>query len=103
MPYSSRNFLPTKLENSMKLVLRSLCVLVCLTSFVCAGVWVSAPGHNSNVATTVQYVAKATTNCSKGIAGIGIYTAPGKLGYLVHSASLNTLLKFSPGTYDTVV
>jgi hypothetical protein len=87
----------------MKSVLRSLCVLVCLTGFASAGVFVSAPTHNSNVATTVQYVAKAQSSCSKGIAGMGIYTAPGKLAYLVHASSLNTLLKFSPGTYNTVV
>jgi hypothetical protein len=87
----------------MKLVLRALCVLVCLTSFTYAGVWVSAPSQNSNVATTVQYVAKATTSCSKGIAAMGIYSAPGKLVYLVHKSSLNTLLQFSPGTYNTVV
>jgi phosphatidylinositol-3-phosphatase len=87
----------------MKVVLRFLCVLVSLTGLASAGVFVSAPTNNSNVATTVQYVAKAQTSCSKGISGMGIYTAPGKLAYLVHASSLNTLLKFSPGTYNTVV
>jgi len=87
----------------MKFVLRTLCVLVCLTDFSSAGVFVSAPTNNSNVASTVQYVAKAQSSCSKGISAMGIYTAPGKLTYLVHASSLNTLLKFSPGTYNTVV
>jgi hypothetical protein len=34
---------------------------------------------------------------------MGIYTVPGKLTYVVHQSKLNTLLTFSPGTYDTVV
>jgi hypothetical protein len=87
----------------MKSVSRFLWVLVCLTSFSFAGVFVQAPAHNSNVSTTVQYVAKAQSSCSKGIAAMGIYTAPGKLVYTVQASSLNTLLKFNPGTYDTVV
>ena len=87
----------------MKSVLRFSCVLMCLTGFASAGVFVSAPNHNSNVATTVQYVAKAQSSCSKGISGMGIYTAPSKLAYLVHASSINTLLKLHPGTYHTVV
>lgn len=87
----------------MKFLCRFFCALVCLTGLASAGVWVSAPANNSNVATTVQFVAKATTSCPKGVAGMGIYTAPGKLAYLVHQSQLNTLLKFSPGTYKTVV
>ena len=87
----------------MKSVLRFTCVLLCFTGLTYAGVFVHAPAPNSNVATTVQYVAKAQSSCSKGIAAMGIYSAPGKLVYTVHSSSLNTLLKFNPGTYNTVV
>ena len=87
----------------MKLAVRFMCVLVCLTGFAFAGVWIKAPTHNSNVATTVQYIATATTSCSKGISAMGIYIAPGKLVHKVAGASLNTLLTLSPGTYDTVV
>ena len=36
-----------------------------------AGVSVNAPVNNSNVATTVQYVAKATTTCAKGVSAMG--------------------------------
>ncbi len=68
-----------------------------------AGVSVNAPVNNSNVASTVQYVAKATTSCAKGISAIGIYTAPNVLAYTVNGSSLNTLLNLSPGTYNTVV
>lgn len=68
-----------------------------------ANVSVSAPLNNSDVATTVQYVATATSTCSKGISAMGIYTAPNVLAYTVNGASLNTELTLSPGTYQTVV
>jgi phosphoesterase family protein len=87
----------------MQLMRRYFCAFVCLTSLAHAGVWVTAPTNNSNVATTVQYVAKATSSCSKGIAAMGIYTAPNQLVYTVPRASLNTLLTLNPGTYKTVV
>jgi hypothetical protein len=68
-----------------------------------ASVTVSAPANNSNVATTVQFVAGASTGCAQGVSAMGIYTAPGVLAYSVSGASLNTLLTFTPGTYNTVV
>jgi hypothetical protein len=68
-----------------------------------AGVSVTAPLNNSSVATTVQYVATASTTCSKGVSAMGIYTAPNVLAYTVNGSSLNTLLNLSPGTYQTVV
>jgi hypothetical protein len=68
-----------------------------------AGVSVSAPVNNSNVATSVQYVAKATTSCGKGVSSMGIYTAAGVLAYSVNGASLNTVLDLNPGTYHTTV
>src|SRR5689334_18175138 len=68
-----------------------------------AGVSVTAPLNNSSVATTVQYVATASTTCSKGVSAMGIYTAPNVLAYTVNGSSLNTLLTLSPGTYQTVV
>jgi hypothetical protein len=68
-----------------------------------AGVSVSAPMNNSVVATTVQYVASATTACAKGVSAMGIYTAPNVLAYTVNGASLNAELTLSPGTYQTVV
>src|ERR1700746_870641 len=68
-----------------------------------AGVSVTAPLNNSSVATTVQYVAAATTTCSKGVSAMGIYTAPNVLAYTVNGDKLNTELTLSPGTYNTVV
>ena len=67
------------------------------------GVHVTSPANNSTVGSPVNYVATATTNCSSGVASMGIYTAPGKLAYVVNGASLNTSLSLSPGTYNTVV
>jgi hypothetical protein len=68
-----------------------------------AGVHVASPANNSTVGTPVNYVATATTTCAKGIAAMGIYTAPGVLAYVVNGASLNTNLNLSAGTYKTVV
>jgi hypothetical protein len=87
--------------------MRKFSLLVCFiatwASLAFAGVTVSEPKNNSNVAATVQYVASATTSCSKGISAMGIYSAPGKLVYTVGGAAINTLLTFAPGTYNTTV
>ena len=87
----------------MRLYKLPLALLVTWASFAYAGVSVQAPTNNSNVASTVQYVATGSTKCSKGISAMGIYSAPGKLAYKVSGAKINTLLTFSPGTYNTVV
>ena len=51
----------------------------------------------------VHYTATAATSCAQGISAMGIYTAPGKEVYVVQGSTLDTHLKLSPGTYDTVV
>jgi hypothetical protein len=66
-------------------------------------VTVSAPKANSTVSSTVQYVASASSACSKGVSAMGIYTAPGQLAYTSQGAQLNTTLTLNPGVYDTVV
>jgi hypothetical protein len=68
-----------------------------------ATVSVSAPTNGSSVATTVQYVASATTSCAAGVSAIGIYSAPGDLAYSTPGNHLNTELFLNPGTYNTVV
>jgi hypothetical protein len=68
-----------------------------------AGVSVSAPANGSNVSTSVQYVAKASSNCAKGISSIGVYSGPGNLAYSASGSTLNTVLSFSPGDYQTTV
>lgn len=52
---------------------------------------------------SVHYVAQATTTCAKGIAAMGIYTAPYQLAYTVKGGSLDTMLNLPAGNYDTVV
>jgi hypothetical protein len=76
---------------------------LCSGPLALANVSVSAPANGSSVATTVQYVASATTSCAAGISAIGIYSAPGALVYSTPGKSLNTELYFNPGTYQTVV
>jgi acid phosphatase len=78
-------------------------LLLLLVSSAFAGVTVTSPANNSTVTTSVKYVASATTSCAKGVAAMGIYTAPGVLAYKVNGAALNTTLTLSPGTYNTVV
>jgi hypothetical protein len=76
---------------------------LCLATLASASVTVSEPKNNSTVATQVQYVASATTTCSKGVSAMGIYTSPGVLAYQTQGAALNTLLSLNPGVYNTVV
>lgn len=68
-----------------------------------AGVFVTAPTNNSTVSSPVNFSATATTDCSKGVASMGIYTAPNQKAYVVKGAVLNTNLTLSAGTYHTVV
>ena len=70
-----------------------------------SGVWVTSPANNSTVGSPVRFTATATSTCSKGVASMGIYTAPSpdKRVYVVQGASLNTTLSLSPGTYNTIV
>ncbi|HET7205790.1 MAG TPA: hypothetical protein VFI95_04340 [Terriglobales bacterium] len=82
----------------------SLLALLSIGTSAFATVNVSAPANNSTVATSVQYTASATTSCSKGVAAMGIYTAPNVLVYKISGAKLNTTLNLNPNTtYNTVV
>jgi major membrane immunogen (membrane-anchored lipoprotein) len=67
------------------------------------GVFVTSPSNNSQVGSPVNFVATATTTCSKGVSAMGIYTAPYQLAYIGNGSSLNTNLTLSAGTYNTVV
>jgi hypothetical protein len=88
--------------------MRLYCLPLCIVAFVAtsafAGVYVSAPTNNATVATSVQYVATATTSCSKGVSSMGIYIAPGKLVYTVGGAKLNHSITLNSNTtyYTTV-
>ena len=67
-----------------------------------SGVHVTSPANNSTVGSTVNYVATATTTCSRGVSAMGIYNG-NTLAYSVGGASLNHSLSLSPGTYKTTV
>jgi major membrane immunogen (membrane-anchored lipoprotein) len=67
------------------------------------GVQVSAPSNGANVTSPVNFVATATSGCSKGVTAMGIYTAPNQLAYVGNGASLNANLTLSNGTYNTMV
>jgi hypothetical protein len=86
-----------------KRILLTACLFAALAPAAFAGVNVTSPANGVTVQGAVSYVASATTSCSKGVASMGIYTAPGVLAYVVNGASLNTNLTLAPGTYKTVV
>jgi len=67
-------------------------------------VTVSAPINGSQVTSPVQFTATAASpNCSKGVASMRIYSAPGVNAYTVNGASMNTAITLSAGVYNTVV
>jgi hypothetical protein len=68
-----------------------------------SGVHLTSPSNNSSVGSPVNFSATATTSCSKGVATMGIYTAPNQLAYVGNGASLNQNLTLSPGTYNATV
>jgi hypothetical protein len=78
-------------------------ITITVTGSSSSGVNVTSPANKSTVSSPTNFVATASTSCSKGVASMGIYTAPGQLAYVVNGASLNTSLSLSAGTYNTVV
>ena len=66
------------------------------------GVWVTSPSPNSTVTSLANYVATATTSCSKGVAAMGVYVN-NQLQYVAQGASLNTQMTLTPGAQHTVV
>lgn len=67
-----------------------------------AGVYVTSPVNNSTVSSPANYVASATSTCSKGVASMGIYVN-NQLVYVANGAKLNTQLPLPSGTQHTVV
>ena len=65
---------------------------------------VVSPTNGGAPTSPVHFVASATApNCSAGIASMRIYTAPGVAAYTVNSASLDTYLSMSKGSYNAVI
>lgn len=67
-----------------------------------SGVFVTSPTPNSTVNLLTNYVATATSTCSKGVGSMGIYVN-NNLVYVVPGAKLNTQLSLNPGVQHTVV
>ena len=85
-----------------KYILQIVCLLA--PAAAVAGVNVSAPSNGATVQSPVHFKASAgSTSCSKGVASMGIYTAPGVLAYVTNGTSLDTDLTLSSGTYDAVI
>lgn len=79
---------------------------VCLCAFALpamAGVTVTNPTNGASVGASVNFVATATSSCSKGVSAMGIYTAPGALAYVVNGATLNKSINLASGTQYPVV
>jgi hypothetical protein len=84
-----------------------LTLFVCLCAFALpafAGVTVTSPGNGTTVTSPVHFAATAaSSSCSKGVAAMGIYTAPNVLAYKVNGASLNANIAMSSGVQYPVV
>ena len=85
---------------------RACCVCMFLVSMlttpIFAGVKVTSPANGSNVGSPVNYVASATSGCSKGVASMGVYVDDALI-YVVNGHNLNTDLTIAPGKHNTVV
>jgi len=74
------------------------------TSGAMGSIAIASPIDRTVVRSPVHYIANAQAPaCSKGIAAMRIYTAPGVSAYTVNAATLNTHIALSPGSYNTVV
>jgi hypothetical protein len=81
-----------------------VCLFATLATSAFAGVTVTSPSNGAQVQSPVHYVATAQSpDCPKGVAAMGIYTAPYQLAYTVNGSKLDTYLTLSSGTYNTVV
>jgi phosphatidylinositol-3-phosphatase len=84
-----------------------VCAVVCLCAVALpgfAGVTVSSPGTGVSMTSPVHFVATGSSpGCSKGVAAMGIYTAPYVLAYVVRGSKLDTKLTLKPGNHNTVV
>ncbi|HUX43978.1 MAG TPA: hypothetical protein VMV57_04430 [Terracidiphilus sp.] len=67
-----------------------------------SGVFVTSPANNSTVSSLANYVATATTSCSKGVASMGVYVN-NKLVVVQNGAKLNTQVNLAAGPQKTVV
>ncbi|HEY1464593.1 MAG TPA: hypothetical protein VGF44_14345, partial [Terriglobales bacterium] len=82
----------------------ALLVLFSLAAFAAPVVTVISPKVGSSAGSPVFYEAYAVSSeCSKGISAVGVYTAPGVLAFTTSGAHLETFIPLQAGTYNTVV
>ncbi len=67
-----------------------------------AGVTVNNPTNGATVSSPANYVASATSTCSRGVASMGVYV-DNKLEYVVNGNTLNTNMTMGQGGHHTVV
>lgn len=79
-----------------------VCLLVCALPAM-AGVNVTSPSNGATAGSPVHFTASATTGCSKGVAAMGVYTAPSVLAYKVSGAKLDANIAMKVGTQYPVV
>jgi len=79
-----------------------LAVAAATASPAFADVSVSSPADGSTVPTSVRFAANAGTNCSSGVATVGIYVDD-SLVYHVNGSSLNTNVNLAPGSHRAAV
>lgn len=86
-----------------KYVLGCVCSLLMTAASGMAGVSISAPGSGSTTGSPVNFVANSSSSCSKGVASMGIYTAPYQLAFVSNGAKLNTSLPLGNGSYNVTI
>src|SRR5882672_11314655 len=84
-----------------RFLIRVSCILILVASAF-ASVNVTAPSNGAVLGSPVNYVASATTGCSKGVASMGVYV-DNQLVHVVNGKSLNTNVTMTPGSHNTVV
>jgi len=77
-------------------------VSMTITVTTLPGVYVTLPRNNSTVSTPVNYLATATSSCSKGVASMGVYVN-NQLVVVQNGSSLNASVPLPPGVQGTVV
>jgi hypothetical protein len=79
-------------------------ILFSVSALASPTVTIVAPKPGASAGSPVFYEAFATSaTCANGIAAMRIYTANGVSAYTVKGAHLQTFIKLSPGSYNTVV
>lgn len=79
-----------------------VCLLACALPAV-AGVTVTAPTDGASAGSPVHFTASSSSSCSKGVAAMGVYTAPGVLATVQNGNKLDADVTMPSGTQYPVV